>query len=84
MKKSHYVAFLVIFCPTCCNISSDLNIFFPVSYAGKYAEQQSYLLKDKKKSKRYLVFYCFISCSFFHSVTFRDIPRVPMILPMRS
>jgi hypothetical protein len=49
MKKSHYVAFLVIFCPTCCNISSDLNIFFPVSYAGKYAEQQSYLLKDKKK-----------------------------------
>jgi hypothetical protein len=49
MKKSFYVSFLVIFCRACCNISSDLNIFFAVSYAGEYAEQQSYLLKDKKK-----------------------------------
>jgi hypothetical protein len=49
MKKSLYVPFLVIFCPACCNISSDLNIFFAISYAGEYAEQQSYLLKDKKK-----------------------------------
>jgi hypothetical protein len=49
MKKSLYVTFLSIFCPACCNISSDLNIFFAVRYVGEYTEKQSYLLKDKKK-----------------------------------
>ncbi|MBE3138164.1 MAG: hypothetical protein IMZ43_12365 [Thermoplasmata archaeon] len=49
MKKSLYVSFQVIFCPACCNISSDLNKFFAVSDAGGYAEEQSYLLKTRQK-----------------------------------
>jgi len=44
-KKSVSVSFLVIFCPTCCNISSDLNKFFAVSDIDGCAEEQSYLHK---------------------------------------
>jgi hypothetical protein len=47
MKKSLYVSFQVIFCPACCNISSDLNKFFAVSDASGYAEEQSSLLKTR-------------------------------------
>jgi hypothetical protein len=49
MKKSLYVSFWVVFCPACCNISSDLNKFFAVSGTGVYAEEQSYLLKTQEK-----------------------------------
>ena len=59
-KKSLYVPFLVIFYLLCCNISFDLNIFFALNYAGECAEEQSYLLKDKKKEKKessFLLFY---------------------------
>jgi len=49
IKYSLYVSFLVIFCPACCNISSDLNKFFAVSDAGGYAEELSYLLKTQEK-----------------------------------
>jgi hypothetical protein len=44
-KKSLYVSFLIVFCPTCCNISSDLNKFFTFNDAVEYAEEQSYLTK---------------------------------------
>lgn len=64
MKKSLYVSFRVIFCPACCNISSDLNKFFAVSDAGGYAEEQSYLLKTKKKVRgTYLVIVLFLVAS---------------------
>jgi len=48
MEKSLYLFFLD-FCPTGCNISSVLIIFFAFIYAGEYAELKNYLFKDKKK-----------------------------------
>jgi len=38
MKKSVSVSVLVIFCPACCNISSDVNKLFAVSDAGENSE----------------------------------------------
>jgi hypothetical protein len=59
MKKSLYVSFLVVFCPTCCNIS-DLNKFFTFNDAVGHPEEQSYLTKTflkREKETPLLLFY---------------------------
>jgi hypothetical protein len=61
-KKSLSVSFLVISCPTCCNISSDLNKFFAVS-DYRWICRRTKLLTQKKVEGTFVVIVLFLVAS---------------------